>query len=345
MKVTNKAEATEQVASCQRVSRSRIIWIDIAKAICIILVVIGHYIPETHPVWYGAMRSVIYSFHMPLFMFASGFVYVATYRETGYIDFLTRKARRLMIPYFVVSLLVISIKLCTQGNAYVDHPVTLMSYLKIFYQPEAGTFLWFIWALWWMFAIIPFFKTRASRLTLLIIAVFLPFSSSYLPEIFCLRQFSGMLMYFMAGIVAYDWREQLVWVSRVPFIVVLTAFCVSEAMSFNTFIVGWGLLTAFVGIAFVLKCSYAIGSTSSLWKQKLSAVSSASYIIYLLHTTFEGFAKAVIMKLPYLSDLSNDTMFTIGAVLIICTGLFVPIWLYNNVLGRYRFTRILFGLK
>ena len=56
----------------------RIVTLDIAKAICIILVVIGHYIPDNSPDWYVLMRTFIYSFHMPLFMFASGFIYMAT---------------------------------------------------------------------------------------------------------------------------------------------------------------------------------------------------------------------------------------------------------------------------
>ena len=321
---------------------SRIIWIDMAKAICIILVVIGHYFPDIHPEWYGTIRSVIYSFHMPLFMFASGFVYIATYQDSGYIAFLTKKAKRLMIPYFTTSILVISFKLCTQGNAYVENPVTLMSYLKIIYQPEAGAFLWFIWALWWMFVIIPFFNTRILRLVLFIIAFFIPLAIPYLPEIFCLHKFAGMLLYFIAGIMVYDWRELLIWVKHIPLIAVFTVFCIVEMIP----PVYWGgkYIVAFIGIAFILKSSFVISNNVNR-KTKFLVVSSASYIIYLLHTTFEGLAKAVIVKLPYLSDLSNGVMFTIGAVIVISAGLFIPIWINNNILKRYRITRVLFGLK
>ena len=55
----------------------RLLNFDIAKAICIILVVIGHYSPDGSPDWYKAIWSWIYSFHMPLFMFASGYIYNA----------------------------------------------------------------------------------------------------------------------------------------------------------------------------------------------------------------------------------------------------------------------------
>lgn len=51
----------------------RLVFLDIAKAICIILVVIGHYHPDNSPEWYNVIWKFIYSFHMPLFMFASGY--------------------------------------------------------------------------------------------------------------------------------------------------------------------------------------------------------------------------------------------------------------------------------
>lgn len=57
---------------------NRIIALDIAKAICIILVVMGHYVPDNSPAWYVLVHDVIYTFHMPLFMFVSGYVYIAT---------------------------------------------------------------------------------------------------------------------------------------------------------------------------------------------------------------------------------------------------------------------------
>ena len=325
----------------------RIVWVDIAKAISIILVVIGHYIPDMHPCWYGEMRRIIYSFHMPLFMFASGFVYIATKKEIAYSDFIWGKVKRLMVPYLTVSILVVTIKLCTQGQAYVENPVTPLSYIKIFYLPEAGYFLWFIWALWWMFVMIPLFRTRLSRLGLLIIAVILPIIAPYMPEEFCFRQFSTMLQYFVMGTVIYDWGHYLLWSKRVPLLALFIASCLIEGL--DNFGVGGGfaLITACVRIALVLKVSYSLENyvMKCAWGKIVLLISASSYVIYLLHTTFEGFMKALVLKLPYLSDLSNDIMFTFGAVLIISTGVVIPVLLYKYVLCRYTITKVLFGLK
>ena len=63
-------------------------------------------------------------------MFASGYIYIATKREhETYKGFIVKKVKRLMVPYLATSFLIITLKLITQGNAYVANPVTLSSYL------------------------------------------------------------------------------------------------------------------------------------------------------------------------------------------------------------------------
>lgn len=61
---------------------------------------------------------------MPLFMFASGYVYIATKKDIGYGSFLIKKIKRLMIPYITTSIMVISIKMLMQGGLSVEDPVT-----------------------------------------------------------------------------------------------------------------------------------------------------------------------------------------------------------------------------
>lgn len=184
----------------------RIVFLDVAKAICIILVVVGHYIPDNAPGWYVALHDVIYTFHMPLFMFASGYVYIATRRGTDYGPFLLKKVRRLMVPYLSTSFIVITVKLLTQGGLSVDNPVTTLSYVRMFWLPEAGYYLWFIWALWWMFVLVPLFRTRRARMVLFVVALVLHYVPMALSPVFCLAQFKTMLVYFMLGVVVYETR-------------------------------------------------------------------------------------------------------------------------------------------
>ena len=71
----------------------RLLWMDSAKALGIILVVLGH-VPSTFE-----YRWVIYLFHMPLFFVLSGYLFkLATPREE-----LVRSFKSLMVPYFIYS--------------------------------------------------------------------------------------------------------------------------------------------------------------------------------------------------------------------------------------------------
>ena len=146
-------------ATLNKSARKHFASLDIARVACIILVVIGHYDPSNAPAHYTNMLKVIYTFHMPVFLFISGFLYAATFRDVSFKSFITKKFKRLAIPYLVTSAIIITIKLLTQGSARVDHPVTWWSYLKMFFLPEAGYFLWFAIALFMMFLIVFHAKT------------------------------------------------------------------------------------------------------------------------------------------------------------------------------------------
>ena len=77
-------------------------WIDVAKGIGLILVVIGHSNP---PDW---LKLIISSFHMPLFFFLSGYVYhERIYNNTHhYATRLKKDFVRLIIPYLITVLLI-----------------------------------------------------------------------------------------------------------------------------------------------------------------------------------------------------------------------------------------------
>ena len=326
----------------------RLVSLDIAKALCIILVVIGHYFPDNAPAWYVCLHDAIYMFHMPLFMFASGYIYNATQKEIGYGAFISKKVKRLLIPYFSVSFIVITIKLLTQGNALVENPVTIMSYLQVFWLPSAGFFLWFIWALWWIFVLIPVFKTKQSRMVLFVLSIILFFLPVEFPSIFCLAEFKDMLIYFMLGVVCYDNKELFsVVVSRFPFSgIVIFAVCVIVNQIYGSNEVNLYFIPAFAGILMTMQLSRIVETKTNAdhikWLMQLSA---SSYMIYLFHTTFEGLAKSVCHKIPFIANGTNDASFIVGAVIIISCGVIVPVLLHNFVLSRTRVTRFLFGLK
>jgi fucose 4-O-acetylase-like acetyltransferase len=89
---------------------TRILWIDYAKAVGMYLVILGH-MPESRYI----PHSLIYSFHMPLFFFVSGYLE----RERGFGETVKNSVRAILIPYFLFWLIALVYRLCI---SFPRHP-------------------------------------------------------------------------------------------------------------------------------------------------------------------------------------------------------------------------------
>ena len=78
----------------------RSVWLDVAKGITIILMVLGHSsIPD-------GLSRFIYAFHMPLFFISSG--WVTNFSKYNIVDFILHKARTLLLPFIIYSAFVLA---------------------------------------------------------------------------------------------------------------------------------------------------------------------------------------------------------------------------------------------
>lgn len=87
----------------------RIRWIDYAKGIGIILVIIGHVIRTETTENFIELRiiyNIIYSFHMALFFFLSGVNAGVEKKRKKYIEEICSKLKKLLIPWFCYSMLI-----------------------------------------------------------------------------------------------------------------------------------------------------------------------------------------------------------------------------------------------
>lgn len=114
-------------------SKERIRWIDTAKGIGIILVMLGHnYLDWKFVFWF-------YSFHMALFFFLSGYTFQKT---ENFKAFIRKKFKGLVVPYVFFALVISAynwLSAVTHGNVY-DLRETALSYLK----QSRYTHLWFL---------------------------------------------------------------------------------------------------------------------------------------------------------------------------------------------------------
>lgn len=331
-----------------KVERKRFNSLDIAKVTAIILVVAGHYMPYGSPGWWVAVHNVIYTFHMPLFFFASGFLFAAIDNGVGYWNFMKRKFRRLMIPYFSASVVIICFKMLTTAggdSSSLDNPVTARAFLEMFWEPSAGYFLWFIWALMWMFAVAGLFRGRKHRAALTVFAVILAYGPWEFTRLFCLEQARVMFVYFMLGAVGAGLRDKYPsGKDTTALIVAVIAFIAGETVfvafpQYKAFVLP---VLPYLGIATILLCSRQV---DRYWKQLrkcLLWVAPYTYFIYLFHTTFEGVAKAVLHKVP-LFETDSGLMFGIAALIIIAFGFWGPILAWRWLVGRIPLLACAFG--
>lgn len=329
--------------------------LDIARAIAIVLVVIGHYCEPTMPTGYIAIHKVIYLFHMPLFLFISGFLfYVASNNQFKYNAFLKKKAKRLIIPYITASVVILLLKLATERFIPLDNPVTSHDFIEILYKPSAGYFLWFLWVLWWCMMLIPWFMTTRALWGLAVIALILHYISPYITDLFCLRQLCINLIYFVSGVLIATAKH--LYQASIPdkvkylFIILFVIFSIifyplysNSDISFYTTTVK--LLLALLGIGMSLSISDFMDRTiGGKFRKAIMSISFASFFIYQYHTTFEGFAKGVINKINFYSGSYIDLKYTIGIMTVTLCGLLIPYFLDRKILSRSRITRFIFGL-
>ncbi len=76
-------------------AKKRIDWLDIAKGVTMILVIVGHTVNNPSPV-----RTIIFSFHMPLFFLLAGY----TFRVKPWKEVLSSSLTRLLVPYLLLAL-------------------------------------------------------------------------------------------------------------------------------------------------------------------------------------------------------------------------------------------------
>lgn len=132
---------------------ARIHWVDQAKGIATILVVLGHVLTNGMSSGIVTQKSLallinlIYSFHMPLFFFISG--YLQSVESAVSVRVLCQKFKRnlmdLAIPYMIFTYAYLLIKMVFGATSAVINQVSFFDFIAVLFIP-AGEY-WFLYAL------------------------------------------------------------------------------------------------------------------------------------------------------------------------------------------------------
>lgn len=144
-------------------ANKRITWLDAAKGYGILLVIFAH-------VDYSYLRNIIYTFHMPLFFFLSGYVFS---QKESFGSFLWSKVRRIIIPYFCLGIPMIIFDVYWQ-NKFMRFPMdwAIGEFMGLLEQKRMWT-LWYIACLFCLnilfYALVRFVKNEKILAAIIVV--------------------------------------------------------------------------------------------------------------------------------------------------------------------------------
>lgn len=290
------------------------------------------------------LHSWIYSFHMPLFFLISGFLFSLTNKEwtdTCNLNFIRKKTKRLMLPYFVLGTIIFAIKYALSGLSHATREFTLANFFKMFFIPSANYstigHLWYVFTLYFIFLLVLGFVCirllSEDKVKLCLVMIGLWLLCYFLPNIQVLN-LTSILYYapfFVLGILLQRNYQSLSRVfensnwggQKCLLYFALTIACIFIPIS-GLYV---KIIKAIIGILFSLSlCDLIIRKMPRL-EEWMVGFSSKTYTIYLLSWFGHYMVKVVLVNV-----LNCHYLIVVAGMF--AGGLLFPLavcWLVDNV--------------
>lgn len=321
-------------------NNTRVEYIDLIKGIAIYLVVIGHVIERVYDINYlnSPLVNVLYCFHMPLFMFVSGFL---AGKANLTFKMVIKKAFVLLLPFTFV------------GGLYIY--VYNINVLHFIFSNHKGGY-WYLIVLFesyvLYYVVCAFRKTfsynyKIEFAVLISPYILLVFLMTVLNciwiDLMSLKELIRLYIFFVLGVITYNseaMMKLLMFNSNLYTICALVIICLFpfnsysiSSVSTHFFVVM--LFRTCIGIAFVFLIFYLINHMKifEMCKKIILYMGSKSLSIYLFHFFF---LSDLVVILPSIVDNKNILIDLIYSSLlgipIIGACLFVEVLISKSVL-------------
>lgn len=320
-------------------ARARRLDLDRAKGIAILLVVFGHLVARDPPAgvaWYDQLRFLIYCFHMPFFLYLSGYVAWLTgaARATPgeWPELMRRRAHRLLLPFVLFGLVVLLGKLAAAPLLHVDNPPPgLLEGLKglVWTTAESpATMVWFLWVLFVATALTPLLLPRTGLGGLIVLGLAL--AAVELPAIAYLDKFGRHFLFFALGLWVAAREDRLLPAFTRWWPAWWAAFAASLGAAHAGWIGAWWALVVCGALA-IPALHGAVRMPPLARAEWPLFFGRCSMVIYLFNTVAIGLAKAALIKagVPWTAE-----GFRIHLPALMLAGVLVPIALKAFALRR-----------
>jgi len=309
----------------------RVMELEQAKGLAILLVVFGHLVAREDPAgvsWYGPLRMVVYLFHMPFFLYLSGYVAglsgAASIPPGAWPRLARLRASRLLLPFLAFALFILVGKLSLGRVVAVDNvPADFQSGLRALVWDTGhspATSVWYMLVLFVYAVTTPVLAWCGGRWALLGVAVLLYVLP--VPPLLYLDRICLFFPFFVAGVrAASSGGRWLAAIDRWRH-VALAGFAALLLLAWSGWLPVLGYPYKFWLLAAGLVAMPALHALMRAWPcAKLRRLGGYVFAIYLLNTICIGLAKAALLAaMPW--DGMNFLPF---AALLMTAGLFGPI--------------------
>lgn len=316
----------------------------------IILVVVGHSFHEYPDGKFGStllIYRLIYSFHMPLFIFISGFLMAYTIRmrqgDFNVKKFTVDKFKRLMIPFLVLSSVTFIPRSIMSDVADEPIPLTWNAFFASFYEYDSLVipFFWFLQMSFTLliiaYLILALFKKLSvndfvAYICMIVIFGLLQMFKLTAPPIFALNRTVDYAIFFALGAAYERYHEKvdlhIKWTS-VPLLILWAAIWIGCFIAFEN--------TAYMPICSLAGILMCISLAKILEYHNITILDhliGANYIIFLLSWYFNILCQQVLhhfVALPW----------WIHSILSLIFGIYIP-WIFYRYMLRHPDSRITF---
>ena len=336
------------------IRKSRYPWVDYLRGICIIFVVYHHTLVRVDrsgldvPKFLDDIQWIFYSFRMPLFFILSGMLVTSSLAKRTWKQLARIKFENLIYPYLIWAAIetTLQIVFADEINSQIK---TYRDFIKIFYQPRALLYLWYLPALFNVTLLYLILKEKIKfKLSLhIILGVLLFFAAPYFKRVSLISDCMGHYIFFVFGVVLsrsfFKKSTQAFLIQRWLVIALLPVFIIGQVLFFRnelSFYSGTALGRAefiFISLTGSL-CMLVFSLHLQKWNALffLRVLGYHSLYIYLMHVIVGTFSR----KFFYGILEVNNTYI----ILFICSlvGIVIPVILYNlcikNTAARFLFS-------
>ncbi|AHM63623.1 acyltransferase 3 [Flammeovirgaceae bacterium 311] len=314
---------------------NRLAWMDYAKGIAIIMVVVRHVtkgmdlsgivIDETV---LEVIHHVGLTFRMPLFFLLSGIFFrmsIAKRSQTGYV---LHKSKTILYPYLIWAFIITTLQLIMSG--YVNANVDAWTYLSIIIAPASHW--WFLVALFnvSVLYLVMYKIFRGQQLLLFAIGLIFYYLSPYLANISVVFHIFRLFIFFVAGdIISKAILNKDNYVKLASPRLLLLFILLAIAGEWVLFQETWRdqptllLLFAFTGSCAIIWTSYRLSIIKSGYLSVIRTIGQHSLYVYLLHSVV-----GAAIRILFVYGFGIDLFWVILPVSILFS-LIMPIYLYR----------------